>query len=122
MRINWHDIRSFDGSQRDGFEELTCQLARKEKILNTKKFIRKGKPDAGVECFWILENGDEWAWQAKYFTASISNTQWGELDSSIETALDKHPNLKNIIFLYLMILLMQELIIKNQCLKNGISM
>lgn len=61
MNINWHNIRSFDASQRDGFEEFVCQLARKEEIQNAIVFIRKGKPDAGVECFWILENGSEWA-------------------------------------------------------------
>jgi hypothetical protein len=97
MSINWNDIRPLQNSQNEGFEELVCQLARHEQIINSKKFIRKGKPDAGVECFWILENDDEWAWQAKFFTSSLSITQWGQLDSSIKTVLAKHPKLKKYI-------------------------
>lgn len=93
MAINWHNIRPLEHSQNEGFEELVCQLARNENIPNKKKFVRKGKPDAGVECYWILENDDEWAWQAKYFTASLGDSQWTQLDKSVETVLDKHPNL-----------------------------
>lgn len=95
MAINWHNIRPLENSQNEGFEELVCQLARNENIPNKKKFVRKGKPDAGVECYWILENGDEWAWQAKYFTASLEDSQWAQLDKSVQTVLDKHPNLTN---------------------------
>jgi hypothetical protein len=93
MAINWHNIRPLENSQNEGFEELACQLARNENIPNKKKFVRKGKPDAGVECYWILENDDEWAWQAKYFTASLGDNQWAQLDKSVKTVLDKHPNL-----------------------------
>lgn len=93
MAINWNNIRPLETSQNEGFEELVCQLARNENIPNKKKFVRKGKPDAGVECYWILENDDEWAWQAKYFTASLVDKQWGQLDDSIKTVLDKHSNL-----------------------------
>ncbi|MCM0150019.1 hypothetical protein [Photobacterium galatheae] len=93
MTINWNNIRALDNSQNEGFEELVCQLARNESIPNKKKFIRKGKPDAGVECFWILDNGAEWAWQAKFFTSSLDETQWAQLDKSVKTVLDKHQNL-----------------------------
>ncbi|MEL0612907.1 hypothetical protein [Marinomonas arenicola] len=95
MAINWNNIRPLENSQNEGFEELVCQLARNENIKNKKKFVRKGKPDAGVECYWILENGDEWAWQAKYFTVSLEDNQWAQLDKSVKTVLDKHPNLTN---------------------------
>lgn len=94
MIINWNNIRTLQNSQNEGFEELVCQLARSEKPEKAARFIRKGKPDAGVECFWILEDGTEWAWQAKYFTSSLTNTQWGEIDDSVKTVLEKHPNLK----------------------------
>lgn len=93
MAINWHNIRPLENSQNEGFEELVCQLARNENIPNKRKFVRKGKPDAGVECYWILENYDEWAWQAKYFTASLGDDQWAQLDKSVKTVLDKHPSL-----------------------------
>ena len=92
--MNWNSIRPLDGSQQEGFEELVCQLARKEKIKNQKEYIRKGKPDAGVECYWILEDSTEIAWQAKYFLASPSANQWGQIDKSVQTVLKKHPNLK----------------------------
>lgn len=94
MSINWNNIRPLENSQNDAFEELVCQLARKENIPNKKTFIRKGKPDAGVECFWILENNDEIAWQAKFFTNSIKESQWRQIDQSIKTVLNKHPKLK----------------------------
>ena len=57
------------------------------------KFIPTGTPDAGVECYCVFPDQDEWGWQAKYFTLPLMNTQWQQLDSSIETALDKHPRL-----------------------------
>lgn len=91
--FNWNQIRTLAGSQQEGFEEFVCQLARLEPIEESKKFIRKGKPDGGVECFWILNDGAEWAWQAKYFTSSLDNPQWEQIDKSVTTALDKHPNL-----------------------------
>ena len=94
MSINWNNIRPLENSQNEAFEELVCQLARKEDILNKKTFVRKGKPDAGIECFWILNNKDELAWQAKFFTSSIEENQWGQIDKSVKTVLDKHPNLK----------------------------
>ena len=95
--INWENIRVIETSQREGFEELICQLARREVIDKQSKFKRIGKPDAGVECYWILDNGEKWAWQAKYFRNSLSNGQWGDLDESVKTSLKKHLNLKRYI-------------------------
>lgn len=92
--MNWNNIRPLQGSLQESFEELICQLARKENIEKQKTFIRKGKPDAGVECYWVLEGDTEIAWQAKYFLTSPNANQWGQIDKSVETVLDKHPNLK----------------------------
>ena len=94
--LNWNDIRPINNSLNEGFEELVCQLARIEKIDSAVKFIRKGKPDAGVECFWILDTGEEIAWQAKFFTSSLDETQWRQINKSVSTALAKHPNLKRL--------------------------
>jgi len=94
MNLKWNNIRSLHNSQNDGFEEFVCQLARKENIPNKVRFIRKGKPDAGVECLWILDDGTEWAWQAKYFLSSLSNNQWAQLDGSVKTVISKHPKVK----------------------------
>lgn len=90
--IDWQSIRPWDGSQSGGFEELCVQLARVETPKHAK-FIPTGTPDAGVECYCVFPHEDEWGWQAKYFTSPLMNTQWQQLDSSIETALDKHPRL-----------------------------
>lgn len=90
--VNWNDIRPLNGSQNAGFEELGTQLARLETPGNAR-FIRTGNPDAGVEGYCVFPNGDEWGWQAKYFF-SLGLSQLAQIDDSVETALDKHPNLK----------------------------
>ncbi|MDR0912574.1 MAG: hypothetical protein LBM96_08265 [Methanobrevibacter sp.] len=95
--INWNNIRPVNGDVRNGFEEFICQLARKENIPNKLNFVRKGNPDAGLECFWELDNGDLIGWQAKYFTNSLSSNEWGQVEKSIKTALDNHSSLKKII-------------------------
>lgn len=90
--INWQNLRSWHGSQHSAFEEVCCQLAASEKLPTGSVFIRKGTPDAGVECFWRLPNSGEWAWQAKFFL-TVDESQWKQLDQSVKTALDKHPHL-----------------------------
>ena len=70
MTLEWQKLRAFDGSVQRAFEELCCQLAASEQVEDGARFIRKGTPDAGIECFWRLSNGDEWGWQAKYFLSS----------------------------------------------------
>ena len=93
MSMNWQNLRSLNNSQNAAFEELCCQLAAYEPTPNGSKFIRKGAPDAGVECFWKLPNGNEWGWQAKYFLSAPGETQWSQLDESVKAALKKHPHL-----------------------------
>lgn len=93
MSINWNNIRAIEG-QREGFEELVCQLAGQEKVSNQLRFIRIGKPDGGKECYWELTNGDIHSWQAKYFTNSLLDNQWKLLDKSVKSAIDNHPKLK----------------------------
>jgi len=94
MSINWNNLRSWNGSQEYSFEELCSQLAAAEPVPEGARFFRKGTPDAGGECFWQLPNGDEWAWQAKFFRSSPGGSQWQQLDKSIKTALDTHLRLK----------------------------
>ena len=97
MSIEWNSLRTLDGSQQTAFEELCCQLARLENYSSTDKFFRLGAPDAGVECYWKLTDAKEIAWQAKFFLASPHNSQWKQLDKSVNTALDKHPYLSRYI-------------------------
>ena len=90
--VNWNNIRPLNGSQNAGFEELCTQLARLETPENAT-FTRTGNPDAGVEGYCVLQSRDEWGWQAKYFF-SLGDSQLDQIDDSIKTALDKHPDLK----------------------------
>lgn len=93
--INFLNIREYDGSKQKAFEELVCQIAHIEKPTGAKKFIRKegSGGDAGVECFWIIDNDKEYAWQAKYFTEVLTSSQWSQISKSVETALSKHKKL-----------------------------
>ena len=91
MTFNWSNVRSLEGSQNKGFEELCAQLARAESP-DEAEFRRKGSPDAGVECYCIMADGCEWGWQAKYFD-QLTTTQWKQLDKSVKTSLEKHPKL-----------------------------
>ena len=93
MAISWDSLRSWNGSVRDSFEELCCQLAAAESVPSGSRFFRKGTPDAGVECYWELPDSQEWAWQAKWFRTSPSPAQWGQINRSVQHAIEKHPDL-----------------------------
>ena len=92
MNLNWANLIAHGGSQEAAFEELCCQLARYETPANAR-FVRKGNPDAGVECFSVFEDNTEWGWQAKFFVQSLTSAQWGQLDRSVKSALIAHPRL-----------------------------
>mgnify|MGYP006189092977 CR=1 FL=1 len=92
MNIEWNTLRAINGDIKNGFEELVCQLARVEQILNKSKFIRVAAPDGGVEAYCVLSDNSEYGWQAKFFS-SIGDVQWKQIDESFKTAVNKHPNL-----------------------------
>jgi hypothetical protein len=93
MSLNWQKLRAWNGSQNAAFEALCCQLGAYEKAPEGSIFIRKAPPDAGVECYWKLPNGDEWGWQAKFFLFPPDKSQWQQIDESVKTALQKHPQI-----------------------------
>lgn len=97
INLNFNNIRPLNGSANDGFEEFVCQLAHKEEISCKKTYVRNGKPDGGEECYWILEDGSEVAWQAKYFCKAFDNSQYQQIESSVKEALNSHPNLRRYI-------------------------
>lgn len=43
--IDWRNIRTINHTQQDGFEELVCQIARKEKENHYKRFVQLGLKD-----------------------------------------------------------------------------
>ena len=92
MSVDWRSIRPLNGACDKGFEELCSQLARWE-VADRARFIRKGNPDAGVECYAVYGNGSECAWQAKYIF-TLGDSHWTQIDRSVHTALHKHPRLK----------------------------
>lgn len=93
--LNFNTIRTHDGSQNNGFEELICQLAHLSPPKQADFFVRKegAGGDGGIECFWKLKDGSEHAWQAKYHPNVLTSNQWSQITDSIKTALEKHPNL-----------------------------
>ena len=92
INIDWRSIRPLKGGREKGFEELCSQLARSE-VRGTARFIQKGSPDAGVECYAIYKDATECAWQAKYFF-TLGASQWAQIDRSVDVALRKHPRLR----------------------------
>lgn len=96
MDLNWNNIRTLNGSQKDAFEELVVQLAEQEGFENAGKFWRMGKPDAGKECY--REVADKIVmWQAKYFTSNWGATQWKEIEESILQILNNHECIQEVI-------------------------
>lgn len=99
--IRWSQIRAHLGSQDAAFEELCAQLARHEPGFPAgSRFVRKGRPDAGVECYWRTPAGAETAWQAKYVLNSPTTSQWGDCDKSVKRVLASHPDLSRYIFCF----------------------
>lgn len=95
LNIDFNNIKPHNGSQRDGFEELCCQLASFNAPQKNSTFIVKDGSggDAGVECYWKLPNGSEYAWQAKYFPNTFGSSQWTQIDESVKTTIEKHPKI-----------------------------
>ena len=93
--INFKNIRPYEGDVRKGFEELVCQLARRQPPLSTGALDRRVEGsggDGGVEFYWILPDGSEHGFQAKYFL-NTKDIDWRQIDKSVTTALKQHPKL-----------------------------
>ena len=88
MNLDFSNIRTHNGSQAGGFEELVCQLAHLRKPEGALRFVRKegAGGDAGVECYWVLADQSEECWQAKYFIGGMTPSRWNQLDDSFTTA------------------------------------
>lgn len=88
------NIRTWNGSKNNAFEELVCQLAFHSKPTEGSKYtpINGSGGDGGVESYWTLPNGDEHGWQAKLFYG-LTDVQWRQIERSVQTAISKHPNL-----------------------------
>lgn len=92
--INFNQIRPYDGEQHKGFEELVCQLARREAIANAKEFrrVEGAGGDGGVEAYWLLTDGSKHGYQAKYHLAT-KYIDWAKIDGSVKMAIVQHPEI-----------------------------
>ena len=81
--------------QRSEFEEFVVMLARHDDCGDDFEFrsLDGSGGDGGVECYWQRADGSEKiGYQAKYFTRS-GHIKWEQIDKSVETALNTHPEL-----------------------------
>lgn len=92
--LDFTKIISGIAGQRETFEELVCQVARRVPPTGHAEFrrIHGAGGDGGVEAVWILATGDEHGYQAKFYTKS-GDVDWGAIDNSVATALATHPRL-----------------------------
>lgn len=90
--LDFSRIISGVAGQRETFEELVCQIARRLPPNGNAEFrrIHGAGGDGGVEAVWLLNNGEEVGYQAKYYLTS-AGVDWGAIDDSVEAALSTHP-------------------------------
>ncbi|HCF3951245.1 TPA: ATP-binding protein [Pseudomonas aeruginosa] len=92
--MDYARIRGKDSGKHLAFEELVCQLARREPQAAGAEFrrVHGSGGDGGIEAYWVLPGGSEIGYQAKYYLKS-SEINWANLDDSVQQALKTHPNL-----------------------------
>ena len=93
--IDFSKIHSFQSGQRLSFEELVCQLARREVFPADAEFrrVEGSGGDGGVESYWLMPNGKKCGYQAKYFLRS-ADIDWSQIDKSVVQAIVTHKKLE----------------------------
>ena len=92
--IKFLEIRSLEGKQDKGFEELCVQLLPMligERPRRIDRIEGRGG-DGGVEAIALTVSGLYVGLQSKFF-AKLDATQWRQVDDSVKTAIGKHPEL-----------------------------
>lgn len=97
VNVAFDQIRAFDGRKDRAFEELSFQLI-KPLMPAHERLERPGDPDAGVEFIIWLEDGSARAWQSKFFTEGIGETQRSQMRKSFETAIKAYPEIQEYTF------------------------
>jgi len=92
--MDFSKIRGLETGQRQSFESLMCQLAKRDRPAEAKEFrrVEGAGGDGGVEAYWLLTNGSKIGYQAKFFTRTGS-IDWAQIDESVEQAINTHPTL-----------------------------
>jgi hypothetical protein len=93
--INFSKIHGFQAGQRHSFEELVCQLARREEYPADAEFrrVEGAGGDGGVEAYWKKADDREIGYQAKYFLRT-GDIDWGQIDESVAQAIQTHEKLE----------------------------
>lgn len=93
--IDFSKIHSFQLGQRLSFEELVCQLARREVFPAESEFrrVEGAGGDGGVEAYWLKPNGKKSGYQAKYFLRA-GDIDWSQIDKSVSQAIVTHKELE----------------------------
>jgi hypothetical protein len=96
--MDYRTILAGDSGQRETFEELVCQIARRLPPAPDAEFRRifGAGGDGGVEAVWKLPDGSEHGYQAKFYTES-GRVDWSSMDNSVLTALKTHPKLSKMV-------------------------
>ncbi|WPD24046.1 MAG: hypothetical protein SD837_05665 [Candidatus Electrothrix scaldis] len=93
--IDFSKIHGFQAGPRHSFEELVCQLARREEFPADAEFrrVEGAGGDGGVEAYWKKANDRKIAYQAKYFLRT-GDIDWGQIDESVAQAIITHEELE----------------------------
>lgn len=96
--IDFSKIRAERGDQREGFEEFSAQIFHQHRVAAGSRYERyRGTGgDGGVEAIWRLPTGKVIGLQSKYFL-SLKAAHLSQLEKSLDTALDNHPDLETYI-------------------------
>lgn len=92
--VDFQNIRGGVAGQREAFEELVCQLARRNPPEHASQYrrIHGAGGDGGIEAYWLLNDGSKHGFQAKFHIRS-GDVDWSAIDKSVEAALNAHPEL-----------------------------
>lgn len=95
--LNFRQLRSGVDGQRGSFEQLVQHLAELQPPAPDAEFrpIEGAGGDGGIEVYWVLADGSERGYQAK-FHEKAADIDWSALDNSIRTALVTHPAMNHI--------------------------
>ena len=98
MDIDFKKIVSISSGQPAAFEELCCQLARRDEQSTQFVRLRGDGGDGGIEGYVELPDGKQRGWQAKYvFDTSRLIRQ---ASKSFRTALENHPDLRSFVLCF----------------------
>lgn len=92
--MDYRRIRGMDSGQRHTFEELICQIARRDPPEQGAEFrrIEGAGGDGGIEAYWLLSDGSKIGYQAKCYWKS-GDIDWANITDSVERAIQAHPSL-----------------------------